>query len=66
MAARWRSVADRCVADGRASATKTPPLASFFGFRSRTLTFSLVSFLCAIFLLFLIWGWFVVLLCRAH
>jgi len=29
-------------------ATKTPPLASFFGFRSRTLTFSLVSFLCAI------------------
>src|SRR6476659_8955516 len=33
-----------------------PPLVSFFGFRSRTLTFFWVSFLCSIlFILFLFW-----------
>ena len=41
----------------------TPPLASFFGFRSRALIFLLVSFLCAIlFFLAIYFGLFVVVL----
>ncbi len=40
-----------------------PPLASFFGFRSRALVFLLVSFLCAIlFFLAIYFGLFVVVL----
>ena len=33
----------------------TPPFASFFGFRSRTLTFFGVSFICAILIYFTIY-----------
>ena len=41
----------------------TPPLASFFGFRSRTLIVFLVSFLCAIlFFLAIYFGLFLVVL----